>query len=296
MITFLDPPRLPTIDLSLFDIGDPWRDHVAAQVDWAASTFGLFQILGHGVDPVLIDTLLDLGGKYIALEEHAHGRGTEQWVDLPGFHDTVGEYTTTMTGLGHKLMTAMARGLRLDDSFFVDHYSGNPVTSLRIREYPVGHTRLAGISVGAVPPLRTKLTGIPAGGIPTVGAPATVARVDTAADRELLTIVKLGESEGQQVFFDGQWIDVPTLPGALLCYVGPVLEQLTQGHYRSAAHRPSPGDVRSRPSLFFEFEPASDAVLAPVASFRPQSGRAAYRPVAAMPWQPAADSSRHRPG
>ena len=55
MISSIDPPRLPTIDLSLFDIGDPWRDHVAAQVDWAASTFGLFQILGHGVDPVLID-------------------------------------------------------------------------------------------------------------------------------------------------------------------------------------------------------------------------------------------------
>jgi isopenicillin N synthase-like dioxygenase len=290
MITSLDPPRLPTIDLSLFDIGDPWRDHVAAQVDWAASTFGLFQILGHGVDPVLIDTLLDLGGKYIALEERAHGRGAEQVADLPGFHDTVGEYTTTMTGLSHKLMTAMARGLRLDDSFFVDHYSGNPVTSLRIREYPV-----AGREAVAVPALRTKLTGIPAGGVPTAGTPATSTRVD-AADRGLLTIVKLGESEGQQVFFDGQWIDVPAVPSALLCYVGPVLERLTQGHYVSAAHRLSLGDARSRPSLSFEFEPASDAVLAPVVAVRPRSGGWTARPVAAMPWRPAADSSRHRPG
>ena len=272
MITSLDPPRLPTIDLSLFDIGDPWRDHVAAQVDWAASTFGLFQILGHGVDPVLIDTLLDLGGKYIALEECAHGRGAEQVADLPGFHDTVGEYTTTMTGLGHKLMTAMARGLRLDDSFFVDHYSGNPVTSLRIREYQV-----AGRAAVAVPALRTKLTGIPAGGVPTAGTPATSAWVDAAADRGLLTIVKLGESEGEQVFFDGQWIDVPAVPGALLCYVGPVLERLTQGHYVSAAHRLSPGDgdVRRRPSLSFEFEPGSDVVLAPVAGVRPRLDSAA---------------------
>jgi isopenicillin N synthase-like dioxygenase len=241
MMTFLDPPRLPTIDLSLFDIGDPWRDHVAAQVDWAASTFGLFQILGHGVDPVLTDTLLDLGGKYIASKERAHGRGVRPPADLPGFQDTVGEYTTTMTGLGHKLMTAMARGLRLDDSFFVDRYSGNPVTSLRIREYAV--------------------TGI---------------RVDVvAADRGLLTIVKPGELEGEQVFFDGQWIDVPALPGALLCYVGPVLERLTQGHYVSAAHRRSPSDARSRPSLSFEFEPASDAVLAPVEGVRPRLGSAA---------------------
>jgi isopenicillin N synthase-like dioxygenase len=291
MITFLDPPRLPTIDLSLFDIGDPWRDHVAAQVDWAASTFGLFQILGHGVDPVLIDTLLDLGGKYIALEERTHGRGAVELADLPGFHDAVGEYTTTMTGLGHKLMTAMARGLRLDDSFFVDRYSGNPVTSLRIREYPV-----SGISAPAVPALRTKLTGIPAGGVPTAGAPATSTRDDAVAGRGLLTIVKLGESAGQQVFFDGQWIDVPALPGALLCYVGPVLERLTHGHYVSAARRLSPGDARKRPSLSFEFEPASDAVLAPVVAVRPRSGGWAERPVAAMPWRPAADSSRHRSG
>jgi isopenicillin N synthase-like dioxygenase len=155
----------------------------------------------------------------------------------------------------------MARGLRLDDSFFVDRYSGNPVTSLRIREYPVSGTR-----------------------------------VDAVAGRGLLTIVKLGESAGQQVFFDGQWIDVPALPGALLCYVGPVLERLTHGHYVSAAHRLSPGDARNRPSLSFEFEPASDAVLAPVVAVRPRSGGWTERPVTAMPWRPAADSSRHRPG
>jgi isopenicillin N synthase-like dioxygenase len=235
---------LPTIDLSLFDVGDPWRDHVAAQVDWAASTFGLFQILGHDVDPVLIDTLLELGGKYIALEDRARGGGTGSRDDLPGFRDTVSEYTTTMTGLGHKLMTAMARGLHLEDSFFVDRYSGDPVTSLRIRDYPVA--------------------GIPAAGVP----------VDS--DRGFLTIVKLGETEGQQVHFDNQWVDVPALPSALLCYVGPVLERLTQGHYVSAAHRVSLGDVGDRPSVSFAFEPGPDAVLTPVESVRPRLGSVAF--------------------
>jgi isopenicillin N synthase-like dioxygenase len=245
MTTFIDPPRLPTIDLSLFDIGDPWRDHVAAQVDWAASTFGLFQILGHGVDPPLIDTLLELGGKYIALEEGAMGHGVGR-ANLPGFQDTVCEYTTTMTGLGHRLMTAMARGLRLDDSFFADRYSGNPVTSLRIRNCMVALS----------------------------GAASTEA--DDASDRGLLTIVKLGESEGQQVHFDGQWVDVPALPSALLCYVGPVLERLTRGHYVSAAHRLSLGDPSDRPSLSFAFEPGPDAVLSPVAGVRPRLGSAGY--------------------
>jgi len=230
MIPFVEQPRLPTIDLSLFDVGDPWRDHVAAQVDWAASTFGLFQILGHGVDPPLIDTLLELGEKYVALEGSRPGLGVG--ADLPGFHDTVREYATTMTGLGHKLMTTMARGLRLADSFFVDRYSGSPVTALRIHDYPV---------LGPVFEARQ------------------------GGGRGLLTIVKLGESGGQQVRLDGQWVDIPAIPNALLCYVGPVLEQLTGGHYVSAAHRSSLADSGLRPSVSFSFEPRPGTELIPVA-------------------------------
>lgn len=233
MISYTDPPRLPTIDLSLFDVGDPWRDHVAAQVDWAANTFGLFQILGHGVDPALIDTLLELGEKYVALEGGLPHRSTGPEA-LPGFQDTVREYTTTMTGLGHKLMTTIARGLHLADSFFVDRYSGNPVTKLRIHDYPV------------------LLTG-----------GRDFAAVETN-DRGLLTIVKLGESGGQQVRLNDQWVDVPALPHALLCYVGPVLEQLTAGRYMSATHRSSRTDLRLRPSVSFSFEPRPDTVLTPV--------------------------------
>jgi isopenicillin N synthase-like dioxygenase len=248
MISFIDPPRLPTIDLSLFDIGDPWRDHVAAQVDWAASTFGVFQILGHGVDSALIDTLVELGAKYIH-------RGSDPWNELPGFHDTVREYTTTMTGLGHRLMTTMARGLHLDDSFFVDRYSGNPVTSLRIRERLVS---LEGSSLADSD--------------------------DGGADRGLLTIVRLGEAEGQQVQFDDQWLDVPALPGSLLCYVGPVLERLTHGHYVSAAHRLSLGSTRDRPSISFAFEPALEAVLTPVTGVSPQSDTVGVGASPQSPW------------
>lgn len=228
MTSFVDSPRLPTIDLSLFDVGDPWRDHVAAQVDWAASTFGLFQILGHGVDPALIDTLLELGGKYVRLE--AVGAPGER-ADLPGFHDSVREYVTSMTGLGHKLMTTLARGLRLADSFFVDRYSGNPATALHIHDYPV------------------LLSG---------------KRAPGDGDHGLLTIVKLGSSGAQQVQLSGQWVDIPAVPQALLCYVGPVLEQLTDGRYVSAAHRLALADAR--PSLSFSFEPGADTVLTPVAA------------------------------
>ena len=221
----------PSIDLSLFDIGAPWRDQVAAQVDSAASSYGAFLLVGHGVDSGLIDTLLDLGGKYVK-----RGSGS----DLPGFHDSVREYATSLTGLGHKLMTAMARGLRLDDGFFADHYTGNPTTSLRVGDYPVA------LSPG--------------------GQPDT----DEAGNRRVLTIVKPGDFARAQVRYEQDWLDVPVLPGALLCSVGPVLQRLTHGHYRFAQQRVSRAVTGARPSLCFVFEPGMGAALTPLAALRPR--------------------------
>ena len=227
-------PQLPSIDLSLFDIGDPWRDHVAAQIDWAASTYGAFQLVGHGVDSGLIDNLLELGSKYVK-------RGVAG-SDLPGFHDGVREYATSLTGLGHKLMAAMARGLRLNDGFFADHYTGNPRTSLRIGDYPIA------LSAG--------------------GQPDT----DEAGARRLLTLVKLSDSRGLQAKLDDCWTDVPALPGALLCSVGPVLERLTQRRFRHAPLRLSRSVESERPSLCFVFEPGMGAVLTPLAELSQRPG------------------------
>src|ERR1700742_62217 len=100
-------PQLPIIDLSLFDIGAPWRDQVAAQVDSAASAFGTFQLVGHDVDASLIEAAVDLGGKYVNPGPGFAGP------DLPGFNDTMREYATNLTGLGHKLLALMAPGLSL---------------------------------------------------------------------------------------------------------------------------------------------------------------------------------------
>jgi isopenicillin N synthase-like dioxygenase len=220
-------PQIPTIDLSLFDIGDPWRDHVAAQIDWAASALGAFQLVGHGVDGGLIDNLLELGSKYVK-------RGVAG-SDLPGFHDSVREYATSLTGLGHKLMAAMARGLRLNDGFFADHYTGNPTTSLRIGDYPVA------LSPG--------------------GQPDT----DEMGNRRLLTLMKLGDARGVQVKLEDRWNEVPGAKGTLLCAIGPVLERLTQRHFRHAPLRLSRSVESERPSLCFVFEPGMGAVLTPLA-------------------------------
>src|SRR5688572_8070825 len=292
MFTFADTTRLPVIDLSLFDAGDPWRDHVAAQLDWAASEFGFFYVVGHGIDTSVTDTLLRLSRTFF--EQHAQtknrvhmSRGGRAWrgyfpvggeltsgrpdlkeglyfgeelaeedarvragmplhgrnvfPDLPGFRDAVLDYMRALTGLGHKLMTSIGRGLRVGDNYFVDRYTGNPTTLFRIFHYPPA-------SPGADPDPRG---------------------VGEHTDYGLLTLLYQDDVGGLQVKHRASWIDVPPVPGSFVVNVGDMLERLTSGRYVSALHRVVSPQARSRISMPFFFDPRFDAVLEPIAGVAP---------------------------
>ena len=71
MVAFVDPPRLPVIDFAPFESGGSFRDHVAAQIDWAASEFGFFYIVGHRVDLSAIERLLSLSRTFFLQEPQA---------------------------------------------------------------------------------------------------------------------------------------------------------------------------------------------------------------------------------
>jgi isopenicillin N synthase-like dioxygenase len=289
MATFADPPRLPIIDFAPFEAGGSWRDHVAAQVDWAASEFGFFYIVGHGVDLGAIDRLVALSRTFFALEERQKSaihmaRGGRAWrgyfplggeltsgrpdlkegiyfgeelpeadlrvragtplhgrnlfPELPGFRDAVLDYMTELTGLGHHLMSALGRGLRLGDHYFFDHYTGNPTRLFRIFNYP---------------PAR-----------------APEARgVGEHTDYGLLTIVYQDDAGGLEVQYGSAWIEVPFVPGSFVVNVGDMLERLTCGRYASAVHRVVNRSGRARISMPFFFDPGFDAVLQPIPSVTP---------------------------
>jgi isopenicillin N synthase-like dioxygenase len=223
MFSFLDTPRVPVIDVSLFDAGDPWRGHVAAQVDWAASAFGLFQVVRHGVDAELMQILLDFGHRFVASgrelrvsergsvwEDCRSGRTSarqlEGMPDLPGVRDAAYEYMTAMTGLSHKLTAAIARGMGLSDSYFVDRYTGEPRTLLRIAK------------ASANPPVAGSDTPSGAGALPGT----------------FLMLLKQSEGMGVRAQLGSRWLDIPESPGALLCVLGPSVLQLTDERYRAA--------------------------------------------------------------
>ena len=192
MTHFTDEPRLPVIDMSQFEVGSTWRGHVAAQVDWAATEFGIFRVVHHGIDPDLIDSFGSLSRRFAERDSMAE-RGR-----LPGFRDVVRDYSRELKGLAHRLMTSFARGLRLDDTYFVDRYTGDAASRLQIECGPADPTRQTG---------------------------------------SLLTLLHQDELTQLEVRHGNRTIAVPHVSGALICAVGDGLESLSGRRYARAQYR-----------------------------------------------------------
>lgn len=103
-----------------------------------------------------------------------------------------------MTQLGHTLMTGIALSLGLDESYFVDRYTFDPLTLFRIFNYPPH------------PINKPENWG-----------------VGEHTDYGVLTILKQDHSGGLQVKSQSNWIDAPPVPGSFVCNIGDMLDRMT---------------------------------------------------------------------
>src|SRR5256886_11870034 len=57
--------------------------------------------------------------------------------NIPQFRELVLDYMAAMTELGHCLIAGISLGLGLEESYFDDHYTSDPLVLFRIFNYPV---------------------------------------------------------------------------------------------------------------------------------------------------------------
>ena len=153
--------------------------------------------------------------------------------NIPGFRESVLEYMDAMTGLGHALMRGIAMSLGLDELYFADRYTGDPLILFRIFNYPAQ----------------------PA---------ATGWGVGEHTDYGLLTILKQDEAGGLQVKSQSRWIEADPIPESFVCNIGDMLDRLTGGVYRSTPHRVRNASGRDRLSFPFFFDPNFNAEVEPL--------------------------------
>lgn len=277
------PTSLPLIDVSELLVGGSDIAAVAEEIDRACRQIGFFRITGHGIDPDLFDAMerhardffdrpddekeavamatggaawrgwFPVGGEltsglpdrkeglYVGIEHGPHHprvlggtplHGPNRFPAEPAaLGPTVLAWLDALIPLAHRLTRAIAVGLGLEAGWFEEHLTGDPTVLLRIFHYPPDEAGSASWGVGE------------------------------HTDYGLLTLLAQDDRGGLEVKSDGQWLDVPSERGVLVCNIGDMLDRLTEGRYRSTPHRVRNTSGRSRLSFPFFFDPSWDAVV-----------------------------------
>jgi isopenicillin N synthase-like dioxygenase len=155
------------------------------------------------------------------------------WVDsIPGFRETTYGLYQAFDALGARLLSAIARSVRLPENFFDDKVDlGNSI--LRVIHYP------------PMPP-----------------EPTPSVRAGAHEDINVITLLLGAEEPGLEVMSKkGEWLPINPPADSLVCNVGDMLQRLTNRHLRSTTHRvvnpPRDRASKARYSLpfFLHFNP-----------------------------------------
>ena len=161
-----------------------------------------------------------------------HGRNLFP-ASIPQLRPVVLDYLSAMTQLGHSLMRCIALSLGLDESYFADRYTADPLILFRVFNYPAGQERA--------------LWG-----------------VGEHTDYGLLTILWQDASGGLEIKTKSGWVEATPIPGSFVCNVGDMLDRLTGGRYVSVPHRVKHQGDRDRLSFAFFFDPNFNAAVKPI--------------------------------
>jgi isopenicillin N synthase-like dioxygenase len=278
--------EIPVIDIAPLRSGGHGADAVAMAIDRACRDVGFFCISGHGASLEVLASLDEQARRFFACpdEEKAQiamaraGAAWRGWFPLggeltsgrpdgkeglyfgeeldltdarvragrplhgsnlfpPGLPDlrrAVLAWMDEMAALGHVVMRGVAMGLGLAPEWFEEDLTREPTLLFRIFRYPPTSPDVDSWGVGE------------------------------HTDYGLLTILAQDGCGGLQVRGGDGWLDVPALPGVLVCNIGDMLDRMTRGRYRSTPHRVRNAGDRDRLSFPFFFDPGWDARVGPV--------------------------------
>jgi isopenicillin N synthase-like dioxygenase len=311
---------VPVIDIGPARAGEPGtRLEVARAIGRACEHSGFLVVVGHGIDPALIDRMYALTeqffrlpdtvkaavestdttlrgwkreGGYVAAssgiatppdlcELFTYNRlgdpgvartsglgdaldamsGANQWpADPPEFRSTWLAYYRAMEDLAGELMRLFALALDLPEAWFEDKLDHHMTNLCANWYYPLGGAPLAGQY-----------------------------RKGPHTDWGSLTILYQDDAGGLQVLDkDGQWVDVPCIPGSYVINIGDLMAVWTNDRWVSTMHRvvipPSERYGIPRISIPFFHQPNYDAVVECLPTCQSAGNPAHHDPITSGGW------------
>ena len=260
---------------------------VARRIDAACRQLGFFRIIGHGIDPALLERMDTEARRFFSQPE-----AVKQQVAMPragsawrGWFPVGGEVTSGVPDRKEGLYVGVEHPpdhpRRLDGTplhganLFPPGGLGPAVAAWIEAVTPVAVAVMRGIAIGLGLPadwFEHELTADPTVlfrifHYPALDDNASAAEwgVGEHTDYGLLTLLAQDDSGGLQVQTpEGEWLEVPAEPGVIVCNIGDMLDKLTEGRYRSTPHRVRNLSGHSRLSFPLFFDPSWDAAVTPL--------------------------------
>nr|XP_023922227.1 1-aminocyclopropane-1-carboxylate oxidase homolog 4-like [Quercus suber]POE98212.1 1-aminocyclopropane-1-carboxylate oxidase like 4 [Quercus suber] len=234
---------IPVIDLSGADSGSNRRSDVVDEMRRAASTFGFFQIVNHGVPLEVLDrTMASMKGFHEQPTEvkarvyrRDIGTGVSYMSNVDLYHSKAASWRDTIQ---------IRLGPKLADLDEIPEICRNEVIEWDREIKQLGERLMGllceglGVENGRLKDM-TCLEGrvVVAHYYPCCPQPDLTVGLAYHTDPGVLTVVQQDHVGGLQVKYGGGWLDVKPIPGALVINIGDLLQIISNEEYKSAEHR-----------------------------------------------------------
>ncbi|XP_027361945.1 protein SRG1-like [Abrus precatorius] len=266
-------PQIPVIDLSKLLSEDVTE---LEKLDHACKEWGFFQVINHGVNPLLLENVK---------------RGVEEFLNLP-IEKKKQFWQTPEDSQGFGQMFVMSEDQKLEwaDLFFIltlPSYARNPRLfpnfpqplrdnlenyTLEVKNLCITIIDRMAIALNIEPKEVVELfedisQAMRWNQYPPCPQPENVIGLNPHSDAGALTILlQVNEVDGLQIKKDGKWIPVKPLSNAFVVNIGDTMEILTNGIYRSIEHRATINSEKERISIAAFHRPQMNKSLGPTPS------------------------------
>ncbi|KAM0033976.1 putative oxidoreductase [Helianthus debilis subsp. tardiflorus] len=262
--------KVPVIDLC-----NPDDQSLVASISEAGKSWGIFQVINHGIPNQHISELQKVGKEFFELPEEE-----KEVIAKPTGHEGV-------EGYGTKLQKEVEGKKGWVDHLFHRVWPPSAVNYHYWPKNPPSYRETNEQYTQSLIPVADKLLGLLSRGLgledgevkqglgdlfymlkinyyPACLCPELDLGLGPHTDMSSITILVPNEVQGLQVFKDDHWYDVAYIPNALIVHIGDQIEILSNGKYKSVYHRTTVNKEKTRMSWPMFLEPPPEFEVGPI--------------------------------